>query len=64
MTNFVSLTHPNLQILDITQTTVFRISGFLVNPSQKNCHDYRTSNDNDMKLGLVTKLDKGNTATS
>ena len=56
--------HPRLQILDRTQTTVFRISGFLINPLQKNCHDSRTSNDIDMKLGPVTKLDKRNTATS
>ena len=54
----MSLTHPSLQILDRTQTTVFRTSGFLNNPLQKNSHDSRTSNDIDMKLGPVTKLDK------
>ena len=43
---------------------VFLIFGFLVNPLQKSCHNSRTSNDLDMKLGPVTKLDKGNTATS
>ena len=30
----------------------------------KNCHSPRTSNDIDMKLGLVTKLDEKNPATS
>ena len=50
--------------MDRTQTAVFPISGFLVNPFQKNCDDSRTSNDIDMKLGPVTKLDKKNMATS
>ena len=40
----------------------FRISGqFLIN---ENCHNSRTSNDIDMKLEPVTKLDKKNKATS
>ena len=40
----------------------FRISGqSFIN---ENCHNSRTSDDIDMKLGLVTKLDKRNTATS
>ena len=40
----------------------FRISGIsLIN---KNCHNSRTRNDINMKLGPVTKLDKRNTATS
>ena len=30
----------------------------------KHCHNSRTSNNIDMKLGPVTKLDKRNTATS
>ena len=30
----------------------------------ENCHKFRTSNDIDMKLGWVTKLDKRNTTTS
>ena len=39
----------------------FRISGkSFIN---KNCHNSRTSLNIDMKLGLVTKLDKKNTAT-
>ena len=40
----------------------FWISGqFLI---QENCHKSRTSNDIDMKPGLVTKLDKRNGSTS
>ena len=31
---------------------------------KKNCYNSRTSNDMDMKVGPVTKLDKRNTATS
>ena len=31
---------------------------------KENSHNSRTSNDIDMKLGTVTKLDKRNTATS
>ena len=30
----------------------------------KNCHNFRISHDIHIKLGPVTKLDKGNTATS
>ena len=43
---------------------VFPISGFLVNPLKENCHNSGTSNDIDMKLGPVTKVDKKNTVTS
>ena len=40
----------------------FRISRqSLIN---QNCQNFRTSNDTDMKLGPVPKLDKRNTATS
>ena len=43
-----------------THTRVFSISSqSLIN---KNCHNSRTSNDIDMKLGSATKLDKKNTA--
>ena len=52
----VFLTRTNLYILGKTQTGVFSISGFLVNS--------RTSDDVDMKLGLVTKFDKRNKTTS
>ena len=46
------LTRTNFYILGKTQTGVFSISGFLVNS--------RTSDDVDMKLGLVTKFEKRN----
>ena len=65
MLNSVSLTHPSLQILDKTQTRVFSISRFLVEfLIKKYCHNSRTSNDIDIKLRAVTKLDKRNAATS
>ena len=31
---------------------------------KENCHNSKTNDDNDMKLGPVTKLDKRNKATS
>ena len=40
----------------------FRISGQSL--IKENCHNSRTSDDIDMKLGPVTKLDKKNKATS
>ena len=40
----------------------FQISGQSL--IKEKCHNSRTSNDIDMKLGAVTKLDKLNTATS
>ena len=43
---------------------VFPIFGFLANPLQKSCHNSRTSNDLDIKLVPVIKLDKKNTTTS
>ena len=55
MPNLVSITRPSLQILGKTPTGVFPISGF---------HNSRTSDDIDMKLGTVPKLDKRNTAVS
>ena len=36
----------------------FRVSNQI--PYKQNCHDSRTSNDIDMKLGSMTKLDKRN----
>ena len=39
-----------------------RISGQSI--IKGNCHNTETSNDIDMKLGTVTKLDKGNKTTS
>ena len=65
MPNMVSPTRPSLQILGKTQEGVFSNFRFLVNPLQKkNCHNSRTSDDIDMKLGPVTKLDKRNKTTS
>ena len=40
----------------------FRISGQSL--IKENCHNSRTSDDIDMKLGPVTKLDKRNKTTS
>ena len=62
--NLVSLTHSSLQILDKTQTGIsdFWISGQSL--IKVNYHNSRTSDDIDMKLGPVTKLDKRNKITS
>ena len=51
-------------MLGKTQAVLFPIFRFLVNPLQKSCHNSKISNDIDMKLGPVTKLDKSNTETS
>ena len=40
----------------------FRISG--QSPIKENCHNSRTSDDTDIKLGPVTKFEKRNKATS
>ena len=67
MPNLVSLIRRSLQILGKTQTRVFPISGFLVNLfDQKfgNCHNSKTSDDIDIKVGPVTKRDKRNKGTS
>ena len=51
--------------MDKTQTGVitnFRISGQSL--IKVNCHNSRTSDDIDMKLGSVTKFDKKNKITS
>ena len=54
----------SLRILSKTQTGIsdFRISGQSL--IKGNCHNSRTSDDIDMKLGPVTKLDKRNKTTS
>ena len=52
MPNLVSITQPSLQILGKTHTLI-----------NKNCRNFRSSNDIDMKLGTVTKPDKKNTTT-
>ena len=60
--NLVFPTCPNLQILGKSQTGVFPNSRFLVKSLIKvNCHNSRTSDDIDMKLGTVTKLYKKKT---
>ena len=62
MPNLVSITRPSLQILGKTQTGVFPISGQSL--IKENCHNSRTSDDIDMKLGLLTKFDKKKITTS
>ena len=65
MPNLVSLTRPNLQIMGKTQTG--GISDFQISSQsllKGNCHNSGTSDDIDMKLGPVTKLDKRNKTTS
>ena len=59
MPNLVSPTRPSFHILG--KTPDFQISGqsFI----KKNCHNSRTSNNIDLKLGPVTKLDKRNMTT-
>ena len=56
----VSLTRPSLQVLGKTQTGIFLISRFLVNPLKNS----RTTDDINKKFGPVTKLDKRNKRTS
>ena len=65
MPNLVSLTRPSLQIFgekSDESISDFQISGqsFI----KENCHNSRTSDDTDMKLGSVTKFNKRNKATS
>ena len=63
MAYLVSLTHPGLQILDKTKTGDF--SNFRVSCQsliKESYHNFRASDDIDMKLGPVTKLDKRNKA--
>ena len=65
MPNLVFITRP--QSPDIRQKSDrgifdFRISGQSL--IKENCHNSRTSDDIDMKLGPVTKLDKRNKTTS
>ena len=56
--SLTSLTCSSLQILGKTQTGVFPISGQTL--IKINCHNSRTSDDIDMKLEPITKLDKRN----
>ena len=59
----ISLTPPSLQILGKTQG-YFRFPDFWSIPYKKNCHNSRTSDDIEMKLGSVNKLDKRNKTIS
>ena len=66
MPNLVFLNRPGLQMLGKTQNSeVFPIFGFMVNPFCRKTilesQNSTTSNDIDMKLEPVTKLDKRNT---
>ena len=65
MPNLESITYPSLQILCKNSDggiSDFRISGQSL--IKENCHNSRTSNDIDIVLGPVTKLDKRNKTTS
>ena len=65
MPHLVFLTCRSVLILEKTQMRVFPISGFLAKFFiNKNRYKSRTSDDIDMKLRPVTKLDKRNTTTS
>ena len=66
MPNLVSITCPT-QSPDIGQTSDGGISDFRISGQsliKENCHNSRTSDDINMKLGPVTKLDKKNKTTS
>ena len=63
MPKLVSLTRPSpdIELNSYGGIFNFRISGQCL--IKKNGHNSRTSNDIDMELGPVTKLDKGSTTT-
>ena len=59
--------HNSSQSSDIGQNSDGGISNFQVSGQfliKQNCHNYRTSDDIDMKLRRLTKLDKRNKTTS
>ena len=61
MPNLVSLTSNSSQSPDIGQNSYGGISDSQISGQsliKENCHNSRTSDDIDMKLGPVTKLDK------
>ena len=62
MPNLVLLTRSSLQILGKTQTRVSPISGQSL--IKVFCHKTRTSDDTDINLGPVTKLNKRKKTTS
>ena len=52
---------------DVGQSSGRGISNFWISGQpllNKNCDNSRTTNDIDMRIGLVSKLDRGNTTTS
>ena len=65
MPNLLSLTRPSLP--DIGQNSDGGVFNFPISGQsliKENCHNSRTSDDIDIKLGPVAKLDKRNKATS
>ena len=56
MPSLVFLPCPILHILGQTQTWVFPISGQSL--TNKNCHNSKTSNDIDLRLGPATKIER------
>ena len=59
--------HNSSQSPDIGKNSNGGISNFRISGQsliKENCHNSKTSDDIDMKLGTVTKLDKRNKATS
>ena len=63
MSNLVLLTCPSPWILDKTQTGIIPITRFH-NIHNKNRHNSRTSDDINMKIGLIYNNDKKNTRSS
>ena len=67
MVKAVTLGVPNTpQSPDIGQNSDSDISNFWISGqslTKENCHNSRTSDDINLKLGLATKLDKGNKKT-
>ena len=58
MPNLVFLARPSLQIMDKTQKGVFPIPISDQLLIKENCHNSRTSDDIDMKLGPTTKFNR------
>ena len=64
LANLVSLTCPSLPILAKLKRRYLQFPDFWSTLMKENCHNSRTSNDIDMKLGPVAKLNKINKTTS
>ena len=56
-------TYPSFQILAKPDGGVSNFQSSGKSFINKNCHDFRTNHEIDVKLGPVTKLDKRNTTT-